>query len=664
MICRTGSRTRRHTPLQALSLLLLIVLAASAARAQKSSFDATNLREPADLGVPWLVHAGDDPAYANPDFNDSQWTLFDPHSYLNSVFPHSHPEVVWYRLRVKVSPTDTGLALREKSISRAYEIYVNGERFIASGQVVPYASYTLTSRIRRRIPDRMIASGSLLIAMRVHISEAEWGSQAPGFYYTNLTLGQQNALYRDDWLAIIGENAVFLLSRLFVIGVGFVALVLYTTQRRQPEYLWIFAAGVEALAESPVPAIAMFRDVPAIWELPGDLVRLTIPFILVSMYFAFLHQRMGWRWRTLLVLTGVLLSLGSMQGLFFMAPPVLQILGVLPMAILFSVVIPIVLAMHLYRGNREAGILLIPLTLFSLYIYAEVALGTLFQFPGSRSFALRGLNLIDRFPAGPFVVYLSDVEGFLSTLALAVIILLRFSTMSRRQARLDTELAAAHEVQKVLVPEHRSTIPGFTIETVYEPSQQVGGDFFQILPVGEGGMVIVLGDVAGKGLPAAMLVSVLVGAISGLSEYTQDPAELLVGLNERLVGRSGDGFSTDLAAHIFADGRVTIANAGHLSPYLDGKELELPGALPLGVVAGVRYQTSQFRIEPGSRLTFYSDGVIEAQNQKGELLGFERGLKLSTQPAAAIVEAAIQFGQQDDITVVAIQRAAAIAHAA
>jgi len=664
MICRTGSRTRRHTPLQALSLLLLIVLAASAARAQKSSFDATNLREPADLGVPWLVQAGDDPAYANPDFNDSQWTLFDPHSYLNSVFPHSHPEVVWYRLRVKVSPTDTGLALREKSISRAYEIYVNGERFIASGQVVPYAPYTLTSRIRRRIPDRMIASGSLLIAMRVHISEAEWGSQAPGFYYTNLTLGQQNALYRDDWLAIIGENAVFLLSRLFVIGVGFVALVLYTTQRRQPEYLWIFAAGVEALAESPVPAIAMFRDVPAIWELPGDLVRLTIPFILVSMYFAFLHQRMGWRWRTLLVLTGVLLSLGSMQGLFFMAPPVLQILGVLPMAILFSVVIPIVLAMHLYRGNREAGILLIPLTLFSLYIYAEVALGTLFQFPGSRSFALRGLNLIDRFPAGPFVVSLSDVAGFLSTLALAVIILLRFSTMSRRQARLDTELAAAHEVQKVLVPEHRSTIPGFTIESVYQPAQQVGGDFFQILPAGEGGMVIVVGDVAGKGLPAAMLVSVLVGAISGLSEYTQDPAELLVGLNERLVGRSGDGFSTALAAHIAADGRVTIANAGHLSPYLDGRELELPGALPLGVVAGVRYQTSHFRMAPGSRLTFYSDGVIEAQNQKGELFGFERGLELSTQPAAAIVEAAVKFGQQDDITVVAIQRAEAIASAA
>jgi sigma-B regulation protein RsbU (phosphoserine phosphatase) len=93
----------------------------------------------------------------------------------------------------------------------------------------------------------------------------------------------------------------------------------------------------------------------------------------------------------------------------------------------------------------------------------------------------------------------------------------------------------------------------------------------------------VVGDVAGKGLPAAMLVSVLVGAIRGVAEFTKDPAELLSNLNERLVGRGGGGFSTALIARIGADGRVTIANAGHLSPYLDGREVELPGALPLGV---------------------------------------------------------------------------------
>jgi serine/threonine protein phosphatase PrpC len=231
--------------------------------------------------------------------------------------------------------------------------------------------------------------------------------------------------------------------------------------------------------------------------------------------------------------------------------------------------------------------------------------------------------------------------------------------MSRQQALLEGELAAAREVQQVIVPEQVEAVPGFNVDSVYQPAQQVGGDFFQVLPAGEGGLLVVVGDVAGKGLPAAMLVSVLVGAIRGVAAYTKDPAELLASLNERLMGRTQGGFSTALVARITADGSVTIANAGHLSPYLDGREIELHGALPLGVVKSAAYQVTHFHLPQGSRLTFYSDGVIEAQNEKGELFGFERGRAISTQPAAAIVEAATQFGQEDDITVVTIERLAA-----
>jgi hypothetical protein len=642
-----------------------LCLAVAASIAQAQTFDATHLREPVDLGGTWLVHAGDDPAYARPGFDDSQWIPFDSHSSITTLFPHSQPDVIWYRLRVKVSPDQTGLAVREYSISRAFEIYVNGERLIASGQFAPFVPYTLTARILKRIPDRMVVTGTLLIALRVHISKTEWGvGQDPGFFATNLTIGQESTLYRDDWLAIIGENTVLWLDRFFGIGLGLVALVLFAAQRRQPEYLWLFCAGFLRLAESPVPAISLFHNVPAIWQIVEDSLVVATPFLMVSMYFAFVRQRVGRRWRIALVLVGILPALTTMQGVFFAIPLPLQFFGNLPFIIIISVVIPIVLAMHLRRGNREAGILLIPVLLFSLYIYAEVVLSTLFQIPAWKQFAIRGFTLVDRFPAGPFAVSLASVAGILSSLSLAIIMLIRSTTMSRRQAILDSELAAAHEVQKVLVPEHRGMIPGFTIESVYEPAQQVGGDFFQILPAGDGGLVIVDGDVAGKGLPAAMLVSVLVGATCGLSEYTQDPAELLEGLNEQLVGRSGGGFSTALAAYITSDGRVTVANAGHLSPYLDGKEVELPGALPLGVAAGLRYETTQFHIEPGSRLTFYSDGVVEAQNQKGELFGFERGREASIKPAAAIVEAAKKFGQQDDITVVTVERAAVVASAA
>jgi serine phosphatase RsbU (regulator of sigma subunit) len=91
---------------------------------------------------------------------------------------------------------------------------------------------------------------------------------------------------------------------------------------------------------------------------------------------------------------------------------------------------------------------------------------------------------------------------------------------------------------------------------------------------------------------------------------------------------------------------------------LNGKEVELPNALPLGIVSGGTYESTHFQLNPGSRLAFYSDGVVEAQNEKGELFGFVRGQLISTRPAASIVESARRFGQSDDITVVTVERLA------
>ena len=234
----------------------------------------------------------------------------------------------------------------------------------------------------------------------------------------------------------------------------------------------------------------------------------------------------------------------------------------------------------------------------------------------------------------------------------------RFIKARTEKAVLDAEMAAAREVQQVIVPEAGESFPGYAVESVYRPAQQVGGDFFQILPVGQSGLLIVLGDVAGKGLPAAMLVSMLVGSIRILADTTHDPAVILRKLDDRLMGRTRGGFSTALAAFIAEDGWVTIANAGHLSPYLDGREIELQGALPLGIVSGTQYESMSFELRPGSRLTFYSDGVVEAQNVKGELFGFDRAEAMSMEPAAEIARSAVEFGQSDDITVVTIERLA------
>jgi hypothetical protein len=232
----------------------------------------------------------------------------------------------------------------------------------------------------------------------------------------------------------------------------------------------------------------------------------------------------------------------------------------------------------------------------------------------------------------------------------------RHIRVNTEKTALESEMAAAREVQQLILPAQGESFPGYLVESVYQPAQQVGGDFFQVLAAGDRGMLMVIGDVAGKGLPAAMLVAMLIGAIRATAEDTHDPAVMLRRLHDRLIGRNYRGFTTALAAYITQDGIVTIANAGHLSPYLDGCEVALPGALPLGVESGGQYEVTNLELRPCSRLTFYSDGVVEAQNQKGELFGFERARAISSEPAATIVEAAVRFGQSDDITVVTIKR--------
>src|SRR6185437_12371729 len=108
----------------------------------------------------------------------------------------------------------------------------------------------------------------------------------------------------------------------------------------------------------------------------------------------------------------------------------------------------------------------------------------------------------------------------------------------------------------------------------------------------------------GKGLPAAMIVSMLVGAIRAEADRGTGPAALLRSLNMRMRGRMHGGFVTCLAAHLDTRGLLTLANAGHLAPYRNGHEMESPGALPLGLVQDAQYDEGSIQLEPGDRLMF------------------------------------------------------------
>jgi serine phosphatase RsbU (regulator of sigma subunit) len=237
---------------------------------------------------------------------------------------------------------------------------------------------------------------------------------------------------------------------------------------------------------------------------------------------------------------------------------------------------------------------------------------------------------------------------------------------SARQGALEQEFKSAQEVQRILIPETLPPLPGYAVTSAYIPAQQVGGDFFQLIALeggadAKGSTLLVLGDVSGKGLKAAMSVALIVGAVRTLAAMLSDPAEILAGLNERLYGRLQNGFATCLMLRLEADGACAIANAGHLSPFLNDRELELPAALPLGIVQDVAFETTTVHLGVGDRLTLYTDGLLEARNHhSGELYGFDRVRELiATRPDAhAASEVAVAFGQEDDITVLTVTRLA------
>jgi hypothetical protein len=224
----------------------------------------------------------------------------------------------------------------------------------------------------------------------------------------------------------------------------------------------------------------------------------------------------------------------------------------------------------------------------------------------------------------------------------------------RDKLRMAAELEAARAVQLVLVPEQIPAVPGFALEAVYRPFSQVGGDFFQILPLPGNSVLAAVGDVSGKGVPAAMTVSHLVGILRFAAEASSSPKKILAALNRSLCDRGGQGFTTCLVLRCNHDGTLTFANAGHIAPFLNGKEISIENSLPLGIACSSIYPETTVSLPPNAQLTLLSDGVIEAQNAKGELFGFDRTAAISTQTAESIASTAQAFGQKDDITVVTL----------
>jgi serine phosphatase RsbU (regulator of sigma subunit) len=268
------------------------------------------------------------------------------------------------------------------------------------------------------------------------------------------------------------------------------------------------------------------------------------------------------------------------------------------------------------------------------------------------------LHLFRNWTISGVVVGPVDILDTLVAVVITLLLLRRLLQSVKRQREMALDVKQAQEVQQVILPEASMALPGLTIESIYRPAREVGGDFFQIIPhPTDGSLLVVAGDVAGKGLQAGMLVALLVGAIRSTNDWTQDPVRMLKALNQRLMGR-GNVAATCLALRIAPDGQATLANAGHLPPWLNGKEIEIEGALPLGLYEAAEPSVTHFQLHPDDKLVLISDGILEAANESGQLFGFDRfhALLQTATTAAEVAQAAQSFGQNDDISVIALTR--------
>jgi len=621
------------------------------------------------LDGPWRFQAGDDLRWADPAFDDSNWqpaTLDKP---LTEQGFDSYSGYGWYRLKVKpeqlsaitsLSPNTPLVLLTTPNSVGQLTVYLNGSEVGHTRGMT--GSPTMFQSGPLSLP--VSGSGPMVLAIRtwagsdVQINRGLLETVEVGA--SQDIAGKVAIATNRQW----DENAIAAMVVGFLFfGVALLAAALYLTQRRHSEYLWL------ALLCLSVASAGAADATYGLGQISLTVYRIFTLFmgrIFMAVTLEFVLRFTGAQWRK--TVRGVQIAVLVLPVVYLLGLE--QTYAVLSVSaeVVFCALVCVLLFRAWRRGRGEAGVMLLP---FFLAATADSA-DTVLDFLSSRHWIPQEFSS-HRFHFGPIEYGTGTVAYTVFLGSLIAVILYRFVKVSEEEQRSSAEIAAARSVQALLIPTQLPSNRNFVLESAYLPVQGVGGDFFQVLPVKDDSLLIVVGDVSGKGLQAAMNSSTLVGALR--NELSHDPATVLEHLNHVLIGAvSSPGavpdlnaapcFATCLCARIFPNGTLIVANAGHLSPYCDGRELELEPNLPLGVIAGTHYEQKTFKLDRGDRLVFLSDGVVEAMNAHGELFGFERTKQVSNESARYIAQTAKRFGQTDDITVVSLYLASRAAQPA
>lgn len=273
--------------------------------------------------------------------------------------------------------------------------------------------------------------------------------------------------------------------------------------------------------------------------------------------------------------------------------------------------------------------------------------------------------------------YSSDDRSLLATLASQLAPAVQLANLVHRQEeqaaereRIDQELRVARVIQQTLLPTDLPDLAPWQVDAFYRPAREVGGDFYDVIPLANGRVVLVEGDVTDKGVPAALVMATCRAALRAAVERSDDPGEVLRLTNDALVGAIPATMFVTCFCAVFdrAGSALSFANAGHPLPILvteDASRTVRATGMPLGMLPGSRYDVVEVTVPAGGMLVIASDGVAEAHGHDGSMYGFDRVRQVvlgAADPARAIVNDVDGFSpgtQEDDITVVVLRRAGA-----
>jgi len=616
--------------------ILLILMAALSGVAQ-----------PLNLGGQWKLTLVDSPGQAQPNVDDSSWPAV--------TLPQRNPrkkQVYWLRRTVSFPDTTGDLWITVGLVAESYEVYVNSVRIGDTGDFGKKEIRFFQPRAFR-VPDEVIKPGvPVVIALRIWNTGARWGSltyglQDRGPYW--ITSAEHAAAAVDGarkdlrlalvpaWIVVAGEC-----------GIGICLLLLWLAERDLRELLY-FSIYLIATGLSLILGIwVVFTGASSFWYRSGFRPLNDIAFLFLCLAASLFLRLRPPRWQ---ILAGASLLSGALTiGTIYYLYPFLILLGWQSVQ-------------ALWNSARKNLAFALPLLLYALAILNNTLPTNMRIFQTSLDFAGMTLSV-------------TNLIQLMFACAMLVLMLERLSSDRRERLRLASELNAARDIQRSLLPQAAPEIKGYSIGFRSDACYEVGGDYLDIFSLPTGEQMMIVADVAGKGLGAALVGTAFRSAFRAAAAGRASLAEVAARIGQQHWEEGPEAQRRYVTAIFLKLDPVThvieVVNAGHNTGFVvqpDGAvQMIQASGPPLGILPGVQYNTETLPLGEGARLLFYTDGMTEVFRADDEEFGPERLLqhfrecrerdcdRILDAVWRSLKEFAGEIRQRDDMTALALYR--------